>query len=241
MSEPRGETEVELLGQRVPYQVVRSEDATEPRIDVDIHEVKVVLPVDSDVSPTTLLEENANWVIKKTRKYEQYREQAPVRRFDEGEQFPFLGHDFAVTIDETPTDRIGTYRIVLPRAEVESKGLKKTLREFYRTEAREVISERVSRYADEIGVEFESVTVRNQRTRWGSCSAKRNLNFNWRLVMAPIEVMDYVVVHELVHLREKNHTNKFWRIVRRFDEQYKQHAKWLEEHSSRLIFDYDDL
>jgi predicted metal-dependent hydrolase len=92
-----------------------------------------------------------------------------------------------------------------------------------------------------MGVGYEQIEVRNQRTKWGSCSTTGTLGLNWRLMMAPPEVIDYIIIHELAHLRESNHTDAFWSLVAEYDPEYKAHAEWLEQNSSRLIFDDSDL
>lgn len=94
-------------------------------------------------------------------------------------------------------------------------------------QAREVIPERVRFYAPIVGVSYGRITIRNQKTRWGSCSAKGNLNFNCHLMDAPPEVLDYVVVHELCHRLEMNHSAKFWAEVARVCPWYKEARAWL--------------
>lgn len=96
------------------------------------------------------------------------------------------------------------------------------------------IRERLNAYAPRIGVEFGRVTVRDQRSRWGSCSARRNLNFNWKLIMAPPEALDYVVIHELCHLIEFNHSPRFWALVREQMPEYEAWKKWLKAHGAEL-------
>lgn len=98
-----------------------------------------------------------------------------------------------------------------------------------------VIPERVRHFAPLVGVTYGRVTIRNQRTRWGSCSSIGNLNFNCLLMKAPPEVMDYVVVHELCHRKEMNHSKKFWAEVERVMPDYGQWRKWLKEHGGELI------
>lgn len=93
-----------------------------------------------------------------------------------------------------------------------------------------VISERVRHYAPLVGVDYGNITIRNQKTRWGSCTAKGNLNFNVALMRAPIEIMDYVVVHELCHILELNHSDRFWKEVERVMPEYKTYEKWLKDH-----------
>lgn len=102
-------------------------------------------------------------------------------------------------------------------------------------EAVKVIPQRVAYYAPKVGVTYGRITIRNQRSRWGSCSAKGNLNFNCLLMLAPPEVLDSVVVHELCHRLEMNHSRKFYEhVLRVFPDYYKHHA-WLKEHGAELM------
>ena len=94
---------------------------------------------------------------------------------------------------------------------------------------------RVAHYAPLVGVSYGRITVRNQKTRWGSCSAAGNLNFNCLLMMAPPEIRDYVVVHELCHRKELNHSARFWAEVERVLPDYKKRRKWLKDHGNALM------
>jgi len=96
------------------------------------------------------------------------------------------------------------------------------------------VRERLGEYAPKIGVEFGRVAIRDQKSRWGSCSAKKNLNFNWKLIMAPPEALDYVVIHELCHLIEFNHSARFWGLVEKQMPEYEAWKKWLKAHGSEL-------
>ncbi len=102
-------------------------------------------------------------------------------------------------------------------------------------QARKVIPERVAFYAPKVGVTYGRITIRSQRTRWGSCSGKGNLNFNCLLMLAPPEVLDSVVVHELCHRREMNHSKRFYDEVLRVYPAYHRWNKWLKEHGNELI------
>lgn len=101
--------------------------------------------------------------------------------------------------------------------------------------ARKVIPVKVNHYASLMNVQYGRITIRNQKTRWGSCSGKGNLNFNCLLMLAPDEVVDYVVVHELCHLIEMNHSKAFWEQVERVMPDYKRHRKWLKEHGNEIM------
>ncbi len=101
--------------------------------------------------------------------------------------------------------------------------------------ATKVIPERVEYYAPKIGVQYNRITIRNQKSRWGSCSAKGNLNFNCLLMLTPPEVIDSVVVHELCHLKEMNHSKRFYEEVLRVYPEYHKWEKWLKEHGRHLM------
>lgn len=104
-----------------------------------------------------------------------------------------------------------------------------------REKTRQLVTERVKHYAPIIGVNYNQIAIRTQRTRWGSCSSKGNLNFNCLLGLTPPEVLDYVVVHELCHLIELNHSKQFWDAVERTMPDYNIHRKWLKENGNKLV------
>ena len=105
----------------------------------------------------------------------------------------------------------------------------------YRMAARKYIKERVDYYLPFTGGSVSSVCIRNQKTRWGSCSSNHTLSFNWRLMLAPPAILDYVVVHELCHLTHMNHSKDFWAAVERILPDYKERRKWLKEHGNELF------
>ena len=106
-------------------------------------------------------------------------------------------------------------------------------------EARAAVKELVAMLADDeadaLGVRYDRIEIRDQRSRWGSCSTRGTLSFNWRLVLAPFEVLDYVVVHELCHLREPNHSRRFWRLVESRRPDWRVQREWLNEHGPELL------
>lgn len=134
------------------------------------------------------------------------------------------------------------------RAHLQRMEEKKRLREQHRepafseeelqelaTQAMKLIPQKVRYYAQIIGVTYGRITIRNQRTRWGSCSGKGNLNFNCLLLLMPEEVLDYVVVHELCHRKEMNHSARFWEEVEKILPDYRQRRKWLKDNGGRIM------
>ena len=233
--------QIDLLGNPIEYEVRHSSDATEPRIDVDIHGVTVVVPESEDVRPLRLLKENAAWVVDQQRKYDTYREQVPDRSFEAGECFPFLGEDRGLVIESRRKHKVDEGSIRLRKSAVEQSTVKQVLENFYRSRAREYLTDCTDHYAERMGVEYENLELRNQRTRWGSCSTGGTISLNWRLIMAPPDVVDYLVVHELAHLTEQHHGREFWQFVGEHAPDYKEKAEWLERNSAKLVFSEEDV
>jgi predicted metal-dependent hydrolase len=119
-----------------------------------------------------------------------------------------------------------------PRLRLDPRGVSEA-------EARAAVKELVAMLADDeadaLGVHYDRIEIRDQRSRWGSCSTRGTLSFNWRLVLAPFEVLDYVVVHELCHLREPNHSRRFWRLVESRRPDWRVQREWLNEHGPELL------
>ena len=233
--------EIDLLGNSIEYEVRQSSDASEPRIDVDIHGVAVVVPEDDDIQPIELLKENAAWVVDKQRNYDAYRKQIPDRAFEAGERFPFLGKDRELVIEPRQKHEVDEDSIRLRKSAVQQSSVKQVLENFYRSRARDYLTDRTDHYAERMGVGYENLELRNQRTRWGSCSTGGTISLNWRLIMAPPDVVDYLVVHELAHLTEQHHGREFWQLVGEYIPDYKKKAEWLEQNSTKLIFSEDDV
>ena len=128
-------------------------------------------------------------------------------------------------------------KIIQERNEQQADTVKFTDEEIkeFAAKALEYIPQRVSYFALKMGITYGRITIRNQVSRWGSCSAKGNLNFNCLLMLTPTEVIDYVVVHELCHIKEMNHSPKFWNEVEKILPNYKTARKWLKDNGSELI------
>lgn len=232
--------EANIEGLKIPFEVRESEEASRPRIDHKLGDFTVVLPEGSDLEPEELLYKKKNWVSKKRKEYLQFRRKVPDRNLEEGSKISVLGDEKQVIVEKRRsnevTDNIRLARHLVERTSVEDQ-LEKALRDL----AREKIEQKVEEYRDEIDESHEKIYLRNQQTRWGSCSGKGNLSFNWRLVLGPEKVLEYVVVHELVHLEESNHNEEFWSRVREIYPDYREANKWLSEESSNLVFDKTSL
>jgi predicted metal-dependent hydrolase len=133
-----------------------------------------------------------------------------------------------------PTIRVDGARIVLISSPMERRSTAELLEPWLRARAREFVEERVAARAAEMGIAASRLTIRDQKTRWGSASARRTLSFSWRLVMCPPWVLDYVVVHELAHLKVAGHSLRFWRLVEKHHPDSRQARAWLRDHHDEL-------
>ena len=176
---------------------------------------------------------NRAWIDRKLVQARVRQEERTPRRFLEGENFPFLGEQHSlryVAGGEYLRQQNGEFLLgadLSPRAG-------DLFRTWYRARAREILEDRVEHFALRMGLTCRSVRITDAKERWGSCNAAGSLNFAWRLVMAPPPVIDYVIVHELAHLVEMNHSRRFWERLGRVLPDYAKRRKWLRENEQRL-------
>lgn len=146
----------------------------------------------------------------------------------------YLGKEYQLELHPGQKELVSVLGDKISVATPNKKFVKTYLMSWYKQEARRIISARVSHYAKIAGLDFKSVAITTAETRWGSCSSNRTLNFNWKLIMAPLAVIDYVVAHELAHLTEMNHSRDFWERVRKMYPLYREYRTWLRRNGDRL-------
>lgn len=177
-----------------------------------------------------LVFEKRAWIIAK-KKQALARGALIVRKaFTDGEMFLYRGERYAFKIEKceaiTLEDHLYFPEKHLPRARAKMIA-------WYKQKAQEIITERVKYYSEITGWRFTSLSITGAQKRWGSCGPQGALHFSWRLVMAPPAIIDYVVVHELAHIPERNHSPRFWNKVGRVLPDYKERRKWLKEHGAQ--------
>lgn len=180
----------------------------------------------------TFINDKEDWIRSKKQTAEKLPRSRP-KDFISGEGFLFLGHLYLLDIvDEQPIPLILNERFLLSRSALPNA--KDIFTKWYKKKAKKIITERVSRLAQEFNFEYQHIRITSAKTRWGSCGSKGSLNFTWRLVMAPQSVIDYVVVHELVHLKVKNHSKEYWREVEKIMPEYREYKTWLNDNGQIL-------
>ena len=180
------------------------------------------------------VEAKRQWILDKLRSSQKYKDRVPPgKEVVNGESAPFLGREYRIEIAETPSGAVELSRqFTVPPSH--SAQRREVLRAWYVGQARDTILPRAHQHARELGVEFAGARIVDSRYRWGSCTVGDNVTFNWRLIKAPMFVIDYVIVHELAHLLEPNHTPAFWSIVRARTSTMVKARAWLKEHGQML-------
>ena len=179
------------------------------------------------------VEQKRDWIRSKQELASSMYARFLPKKYANGENFLFLGKTYRLVIVEKSDSPLRLAdQFILTRA-ASARG-EKVFKGWYAAQARKVIPERVKIYAVTHGFNFLRVNITSAQTRWGSCSPSGSLNFSWRLVMAPMQVIDYVVIHELVHLRQKNHSRHFWDEVKTMMPDYAQQVKWLKTNGHML-------
>lgn len=180
-----------------------------------------------------IVEAKGGWVRRAQALARSRMAERPAHRYREGESFRVLGEPYPLRIVEGHGPKLhfdGAFR--LTAAGVPRGG--ELFERWYRRRALEVFSERAALWGGRMGVRPERVLLTAARTKWGSCDARGTVRLAWRLVMAPLSVVDYLIVHELAHLKVRGHTRAFWDLVAAFDSDHRAHRRWLAEHGHSL-------
>jgi predicted metal-dependent hydrolase len=248
---PRGSTRplpppqprtIALAGVDVPYLLKTSARARRLRLVIRPSSgLEVVVPQGAGIPWIEgVLREKAAWI---TTTLARMAEQVvvPPPPLVEGRMLSYLGEPVRLSLRTGVPP--GRYRAVLRDgmltltvASLAEETVRGALETWYRRQARTVFPERLTRCNAAYGFTYQRVAIKDQKSRWGSCSRKGNLNFNWRLLLAPLPVLDYVVYHELAHLKEPNHSPRFWALVARACPAYREHRRWLKQHGNELRF-----
>lgn len=183
-----------------------------------------------------------NWIYKSLNEYQSLREMYPPKKYVEREKFLFRGDELSLTLSRTfnkrPSFKVshGQFILSLPWGNSNHRELSAALRKFYEKSGREQLTKSVGYHSQLMNLYPRALSFRSQKTRWGSCSSKGNVSLNWRLIAAPNECLDYVVIHELSHLKYQNHSKRFWNLVETYSPNWKIHRKWLRD--NQYAFDF---
>jgi len=220
----------------INYQVQRSSRSKNLRLKINANGNVVVSapPRTTDQVIGRFVSDNMDWITRNLAKVTARKVQL------DPDQMMVFGQTYQRVI-HTILDRVGTHPVFIQDGKIHlqpvsptTKSIQRTFETFLKTTAQKYIVPRTKQLSEVMNISYTTLTLRDQKTRWGSCSSHGGLNFNWRLVQYPTAVIDYVIIHELAHRREMNHSNRFWAIVAKFDPEYHSRRKWLQRYGSTL-------
>lgn len=235
----------------VPLSVLRTNRRKTISFEVRPDEVRILAPkLYPDRELSALLNKRLSWIQKKLEEIDGKRETI-LRNYVEGETFLFQGKSLVLSFD--PCQSVAEARKSPDRVKVKGEKLcvlypetddkvgralwvRRFLAQWYQEQAQDIMTGGTKYYESLIGVKARSISFRDYKSRWGSCSFRGDLSFNPRLIMAPNQVMDYVIVHELCHILEHNHSKAFWAHVETHFPSYKDAKKWLKDKGYQLVY-----
>jgi predicted metal-dependent hydrolase len=214
----------------IPYTVRRSARASRVRVNVSAHggSVEVVLPARApEREAAAAIRELRPWIERRLADAHRVRARVAAR----GDTLPYLDESLEVVAQRgrTRVHRSGD-RLLVPAGDA-----RPALERFYRRAARAEIAERLDRATARAGTSYADLSIRAQRTRWASCSPEGRMSFNWRLMLAPERVLEYVVWHEVCHLQIADHSRRFWKLLERHWPGYRDDRRWLRLNGATLV------
>lgn len=177
------------------------------------------------------------WIYQKLNNKQKYKD-IPEKEFVSGSSILYLGRNYNLDIDAYDHDGIKFNGKFLLSHKAKDD-VNQLFRDWFINKCEEKVIPIIDNHAQNLGVNYNQVFIRDLKYRWGSCTPKNNLSFNWRLIKAPLSVINYIIIHELTHLIEANHTKKFWNIVKTQMPKYEDARNWLKNNGQILEIDFD--
>lgn len=176
----------------------------------------------------------SGWIKEKLGQVQERQAQAAPKTFIDGETFLYLGQSYPLVLVGRQHPPLLLSDGCFHLAQTAHPQARQFFQAWYKKQAREVLTQQVQLYAGRYQLSYSKIRISSAKTLWGSCSANNTLSFTWRLIMAPLPIIDYVVVHELAHFTEKNHSKQFWARVETMLPDYKARLKWLKTNGHLL-------
>lgn len=229
----------------IEYKLIRKPNKKDISITVDLHEGVQVIAPDS-VSQERLdeiLYQKAPWILKKQYAFREMEDEAAPLEFLSGEKIRYLGRAYRLKVTKRNSDqpsllfKNGRFLATLPLGysqEQQTEELKRLCIDWYKAQGTSKLKERLKRYSKLTELTPSSVVLKDQEKRWGSCTKKGELLINWRIMMAPLRIVDYVLVHEMAHLKVPDHSEAFWSYLRSIMPDYEERKEWLRINGPRL-------
>ena len=209
-------------------------------VSLKVKNQEVVLSVPKFVTDSeidNIIERKINWIrnklaIEKTNSFN------IKRKYENGEKFLYFGSEYSLKIKHSNSDNVyldNNIMIVEVRNNSKAEHIRNMLNNWYIVESKKYLIKTTNYYEVLIGVSVNKLIFGKYKSKWGSCNSKKTISYDWRIIMAPLEVIHYLIIHELCHIKHLNHSNDFWKTVEKYMANYKLQKKWLKTNSSKLI------
>jgi predicted metal-dependent hydrolase len=219
-----------------PIEIIRSNRRKSVEIQLTHDFIKVRVPQNlSDESISKLIAKRSHWIRTKL-KEQALQPQPKPREFVSGESFPYLGRNYRLKVikcKQVGVKLIGGY-FQVNTPDNKPNTVRQLLEDWFKDHALQRLQDKTERFAKIVGVSPKSVSIKSYKARWGSCSVNGDLTFNWRIIHAPHSIVDYIIVHELCHMIEHNHSERFWKRVESSTPNYQVQRIWLKRNSELL-------
>jgi hypothetical protein len=228
--------------QKIEFERLASKSKNMITIIVDSGKnVRVKAPTDlTEGELTRIVKTKTNWIIDKFQRIDEIKGFKNAREFVSGESFLYKGKLLRLKVIPSVKEEVYTdTTTIFCKTKVKApERVAQLLEAWYKQMAKEYLENRVTRFSNKFKKKPSKICIRNQRLRWGSCTKKGEILLNWRIIMAPPSVIDYVIIHELAHLQEKNHTKKFWELVKNAMPNYEEKKEWLRVNGPALTLGF---
>ncbi|MFA9377692.1 MAG: M48 family metallopeptidase [Lachnotalea sp.] len=224
----------------IKYRIIKSNRKTTTISILPTKEVIVKAPIYlSDKEIKNMVKQKAKWIISKLGEIPEDFISKQERKYQDGERFLYRGKEYKLKIiEDSKIENIQVQlkqnEIVILMNKIKIQVIPSLLELWYKEKARELVYERIKYYSPFINRKIQNVRIKNQKKRWGSCSSLGNLNFNWRIIMMPDDMFDYIIVHEMCHLKHLNHSKDYWNCVGEILPDYKEREKWIKKNGMNI-------
>ena len=224
-------------GRGFTAELIRTDRKKTATIQVENGLTSVIIPEGTTQEKLeNLITKRTKWIKEKLYIQSQYSPVTP-KEYVSGESFSYMGKNYRLKVVRAKNKSVklinGRLTVALPEHQSTSQHIQLALIDWYRTLSEKRLQEKTARYAKLMGVTPSSVGIKSFKSRWGSCHVNGDIVFNWKIVMAPNRIVDYVVVHELCHLKHHDHSPKFWKAVEKVIPDYKDCKRWLKDNATR--------
>ena len=209
-------------------------------VSLKVKNQEVVLSIPKFVTDSeidNIIERKINWIrnklaIEKTNNFN------IKKKYEKGEKFLYFGSEYSLKIKHSNSDNVyldNNIMIVEVKNNSKAVHIRNILNNWYIAESKKYLIKTTNYYEVLIGVSVNKLIFGKYKSKWGSCNSKKTISYDWRIIMAPLEVIHYLIIHELCHIKHLNHSNDFWKTVEKYMANYKLQKKWLKTNSSKLI------